>query len=130
MVEGIFGAVVRKGAEEAGAVYVIVNHLDGSCHLFGPAPGASHDETGERLWVEEASPPSGPGDAMAILDRRTGGKLGLRPDFQDRRGEDMCSGVADAFEFGHGFEESIDSEDLRREMALAATKSGMPRTTG
>lgn len=71
MVEGIFGAVVRKGAEEAGAVYVIVNHLDGSCHLFGPAPGASHDENGERLWVEEAAPPSGPGDAMAILDRRT-----------------------------------------------------------
>ena len=30
---------IRKGAEEAGAVYVIVNHLDGTCHLFGPAPG-------------------------------------------------------------------------------------------
>ncbi|MCX7349335.1 MAG: DUF1491 family protein, partial [Alphaproteobacteria bacterium] len=29
MVEGIFGAVVRKGSEEAGAVHVIVNHLDG-----------------------------------------------------------------------------------------------------
>jgi len=33
MVEGIFGAVVKKGAEEAGAVHVIVNHLDGTCHL-------------------------------------------------------------------------------------------------
>ena len=71
MVQGIYGAVVRKGAEEAGAVYVIVNHLDGSCHLFGPAPGASHDENGERLWVEEVAPPGGPPDAMAILDRRT-----------------------------------------------------------
>ena len=70
MVEGIFGAVVRKGAEEAGAVYVIVSHLDGSCHLFGPAPGASHDEDGERLWVEEVSPPKGPADAMALLERR------------------------------------------------------------
>jgi hypothetical protein len=70
MVQGIFGAVVRKGAEEAGAVYVIVNHLDGTCHLFGPAPGASHDEEGERLWVEEIAPPKGPADAMIILERR------------------------------------------------------------
>jgi hypothetical protein len=70
MVEGIFGAVVRKGAEEAGAVYVIVNHLNGSCHLFGPAPGASHDEAGDRLWVEEIVPPQGPAEAMALLDRR------------------------------------------------------------
>jgi hypothetical protein len=70
MVEGMFGAVVRKGAEEAGAVHVIVNHLDGTCHLFGPAPGASHDENGERLWVVEVAPPAGPQDAMAVLERR------------------------------------------------------------
>ena len=70
MVEGIFGAVVRKGAEEAGAVYVIVNHLDDTCHLFGPAPGSSHDETGERRWAEELAPPQGPADAMAIVERR------------------------------------------------------------
>ena len=71
MVEGLYGAVVRKGAEEAGAVFVIVNHLDGTCHLFGPAPGASHDEAGERLWIEELAPPAGPPDAMALLARRT-----------------------------------------------------------
>lgn len=70
MTQGIFGAVIRKGAEEAGAVYVIVNHLDGTCHLLGPAPGASHDEEGTRLWVVEAAPPLGPADATAILDRR------------------------------------------------------------
>ena len=66
----------------------------------------------------------------AILDRRTGGKLGLRPDFQDRRGEDMGGGMADAFEFSHGLEESFAGGDLRRGMALAATKSGIPRITG
>jgi hypothetical protein len=71
MTEGIFGAVLRKGAEEAGAVYVIVNHLDGTCHLFGPAPGASHDDAGERLWTEEVAPPHGTSEAMAILERRT-----------------------------------------------------------
>ena len=70
MVENIFGAVLRKGAEEAGAVHVIVNHLDGTCHLFSPPPGASHDESGERLWEVEVSPPAGPKEAMAILERR------------------------------------------------------------
>ena len=71
MVEGLYGAVLRKGAEEAGAVYVIVDHRDGTCHLFGPAPGASHDEAGERRWVAAASPPRGPPDAAALLERRT-----------------------------------------------------------
>ena len=70
MVEGIFGAVVRKGAEEAGAVHVIVNHLDGTCHLLGPAPGEAYDETGERRWIAEIAPPQTPADAMALLERR------------------------------------------------------------
>lgn len=70
-VEGIFGAVVRKGAEEAGAVYVIVNHLDGTCHLFGPAPGSSHDEEGNRRWAIEVSPPQGPMEANEVLARRS-----------------------------------------------------------
>ncbi len=69
-VQGIFGAVVRKGAEEAGAVHVIVNHLDGTCHLFGPAPGGSYDEIGERRWIIEVSPPATPQDAMSLLERR------------------------------------------------------------
>lgn len=70
MVEGLYGAVVRKGAEEAGAVYVIVDHLDGTCHLFGPAPGASHDEEGERRWIIEVSPPNGNAEATALLEKR------------------------------------------------------------
>ena len=69
MTEGLYGALVRKGAEEAGAVYVIVNHLDGTCHLFGPSPGAAHDEEGERRWLIEVAPPQTPQDAMALLER-------------------------------------------------------------
>jgi hypothetical protein len=37
-VEGVFGAVRRRGAEEAGAIFVRVNRLDGTSDLFGPAP--------------------------------------------------------------------------------------------
>ena len=37
-VEGVFGAIRRRGAEDAGAVFVRVNRLDGTSDLFGPAP--------------------------------------------------------------------------------------------
>src|SRR3954463_8676464 len=36
--EGAFAAVRRRGAEEAGAVFIKLNRLDGTAELFGPAP--------------------------------------------------------------------------------------------
>src|ERR1700760_1352183 len=41
---GVFGAVRRRGAEEAGAVFVKVALLDGSAMLYVPAPQAVYDE--------------------------------------------------------------------------------------
>jgi hypothetical protein len=70
LVNGIFGAVVRKGAPEAGAVYVVVSHPDGTCHLFGPAPGPAYDDEGERRWSEELKPPSTSADVDTFLERR------------------------------------------------------------
>ena len=43
-VEGAFAAVRRRGAEEAGAVYIKVSRLDGTGILYGPAPQAVFDE--------------------------------------------------------------------------------------
>jgi hypothetical protein len=37
-VEGVFAAVRRRGAEEAGAIFIKLNRLDGTAELFGPAP--------------------------------------------------------------------------------------------
>lgn len=37
-IEGVFGVLRRRGAEEAGAVFVRINRLDGTSDLFGPAP--------------------------------------------------------------------------------------------
>lgn len=70
MANGRFGAVIRKGAAEAGAVHVIVNHLDGTLHLFGPAPGSSVDEEGERRWVEELPFPADQTSVDRLLSRR------------------------------------------------------------
>lgn len=47
---GQYGAVVHKGAAEAGALHVAVNHLDGSYDLLSPAPGPAFDDKGERRF--------------------------------------------------------------------------------
>lgn len=43
-VEGAFAAVVKRGAEEAGAVFIIINRLDGTGTLYGPAPQTVFDQ--------------------------------------------------------------------------------------
>ena len=42
-VEGLFAVVRRRGAEEAGAVFVRVSRLDGTSDLYGPAPQSAFD---------------------------------------------------------------------------------------
>jgi hypothetical protein len=44
-VEGAFGVVRRRGAEEAGAVFVRIDRIDGTSDLFGPAPQSEFDAT-------------------------------------------------------------------------------------
>lgn len=43
-VEGAFAAVRRRGAEEAGAIFIKLNRLDGTGVLYGPAAQAMVDE--------------------------------------------------------------------------------------
>jgi hypothetical protein len=43
-IEGAFAAVRRRGAEEAGAVFIKIARLDGTADLFGPAPQSAFDE--------------------------------------------------------------------------------------
>ena len=52
--EGAFAAVVKRGAEEAGAIFVKVARLDGTADLYAPAPQSSfgEDDTGIRLFEQ------------------------------------------------------------------------------
>jgi hypothetical protein len=66
-VEGVVAVLRRRGAAEAGAVYVKLDHLDGRAALFGPAPSTEQaDRVFMRLhkdeWIE-------PADAEARLRR-------------------------------------------------------------
>jgi hypothetical protein len=55
--EGVFGAVRRRGAEEAGAVFVKVALLDGTAMLYAPAPQSAYDESRPVDRVFTPSPP-------------------------------------------------------------------------
>jgi hypothetical protein len=56
---GVFGAVRRRGAEEAGAVFVKVALLDGNAMLYVPAPQAVYDDSRpiERVFVPTSKDP-------------------------------------------------------------------------
>ncbi len=42
--EGAFAVVRRRGAEEAGAIFVKISRLDGTAALYGPAPQSAFEE--------------------------------------------------------------------------------------
>jgi hypothetical protein len=57
--EGVFGAVRRRGAEEAGAVFVKLALLDGSAMLYAPAPQSTYDDSRpvERVFAPVSAQP-------------------------------------------------------------------------
>jgi hypothetical protein len=65
-VEGIYAVVRRRGAEEAGAIFVRISRLDGTSDLFGPAPQSAFDAApvGERAF--SASLPEQPAADAAV----------------------------------------------------------------
>ncbi|WP_460449422.1 DUF1491 family protein [Alsobacter sp. SYSU BS001988] len=51
-VEGAPAVLRRRGSAEAGAIFVKVDRLDGSCALYGPAPQSAFSEDDlERRFV-------------------------------------------------------------------------------
>ncbi len=70
-VQGVFGVVARRGDEDAGAVYVKINHLDGNVALYGPAPAGMSGTDNTRAWtgcLPDVVVPEA--DADAFLDRQ------------------------------------------------------------
>ncbi len=67
-VEGAFATLRRRGAAEAGAIFVLIDRLDGRVALFEPAPS----EDGERRFLRAHRDEwVAPADAEARLRRQS-----------------------------------------------------------
>ena len=87
--------MLRRGAESAGAVYAVVNRLDGTSRVLGPAPGPAYDEKGERRFVE-LMPSATPAEITNLVARLTR----IDPDIwmieiEDRQGAGLFEIVLD-----------------------------------
>ena len=76
--EGIFGAVLRRGSEEAGAVFVKLALLNGNAMLFAPAPQTAYDDTKPIERVFASSPPNPVPERD--VDQRIAREIGFDPD--------------------------------------------------
>jgi hypothetical protein len=97
-VEGVFAVLRRRGAEEAGAVFVRVSRLDGTSDLFEPAPQSVFDAapSTSRAFSPSFDKQPAPDDAVdAYLTRQ----LKFDPDIwvvevEDRSGRNFLEIVA------------------------------------
>lgn len=85
---GAFGALRRRGAAEAGAIFIKIDRLDGTAALYGPAPQSELGEDGmhrfrrlgDQDWI-----------AAADVEQRMARELKFDPDLwfveiEDREG--------------------------------------------
>lgn len=97
--EGLFAVVRRRGAEEAGAIFVRVSKLDGTSDLFGPAPQSAFDASVIAMRAFIRSFTTGPvpdATVEAYLDRQ----VKFDPDawiveVEDRQGRNFLDIVSD-----------------------------------
>jgi hypothetical protein len=68
--EGKNAVVLQKGHEEAGVIFVVINHLDGMHDILAPPPGPAVDEDGERHFEKANASPMTWFEAREWLDRR------------------------------------------------------------
>ncbi len=96
-IDGTFAVVRRRGAEEARAVFVMVDRLDGTVELYGPAPQTAFDEAqpSDRAFSPcFKQQPVSNADAEAYLTRQ----IRYDPDLwiidvEDRRGAHLLDHV-------------------------------------
>ena len=71
---GAYVSVIKTGAQQAGALFIIHNHLDGTLSLYSPAPQALLDEPeGDDRKFERALDTASLEDIDAYLEKHEGG---------------------------------------------------------
>ncbi len=93
-VAGAFAGVVAHGDDDAGALYIKINRLDGTARLYGPAPAGFETEEGDRAFTVlsgEAFRPEAEIDAMILRQREFDADLWI-VEVEDRQGRHFLDG--------------------------------------
>jgi hypothetical protein len=96
-IEGAQAVLRRRGADEAGAVFIKISKLDGSAEVYGPAPQTAFDEArpSDRAFIRTLKAlPATEADAEAYLARQ----IKFDPDIwivevEDREGRNFLDTV-------------------------------------
>jgi hypothetical protein len=97
-IEGAFAALRRRGGAEAGAIFIVVDPLDGTGMLYGPAPQSAYGEASPerafaRLHKDAAI-------SRAAIEARLAREVDFDPDcwiieVEDRQGRHFLDDVVD-----------------------------------
>jgi hypothetical protein len=97
-VEGVFAAVRRRGAEEAGAIFIKINRLDGTGLLYGPAPQSEFGEARPAERIFTAAIGHGEPATEVEIESRLAKEIRFDPDLwilevEDRSGRSFLDNV-------------------------------------
>jgi hypothetical protein len=98
-IAGAFAAVRRRGAEEAGAIFIVANRLDGTADLYGPAPQSVFEEASPTDRAFAAVLKQSPAPETEV-DARLAREVAFDPDvwiveIEDRAGRHFLDDVVD-----------------------------------
>jgi len=84
--DGLVAVLRRRGASEAGAIFVKLDRLDGTAALYGPAPQSLADDEGNRRFqlILDADP--GSIEERVVRERRFDSDLWL-VEIENRHGD-------------------------------------------
>ena len=96
-VEGASAVVVRHGDDDAGAIFIKVDRLDGTCFVYGPAPAGFTGAESDRRWIARLSAEGvREGDANVFIEREAKFDSDLwLIEVEDRRGRNFLDDQLD-----------------------------------
>lgn len=92
--EGASAVVVRHGDDDAGAIFIKVNRLDGTVRVFGPAPAGFDHAAEDRRWTSRlggADQPESDADAFLAREAQFDSDLWVI-EVEDREGRTFLDG--------------------------------------
>lgn len=85
---GAAAFVVRRGDEHGGSIFIRINHLNGTSHVYGPAAVGLAETASDRFWSLHYSGADEGADELIAREKKFDPDLWLL-EVEDREGRDF-----------------------------------------